>query len=120
MPRGDRTGPMGQGPRTGRAAGYCAGNDRPGSAQAGPGMGFGRGGWAGRRWGMQFGRPRGRTRGFGGWWGGPGAWNADPWGPPTAPEVEMADLTDQANWLQEQLDAVRARINELGLDKAEA
>ncbi|NIW15542.1 MAG: hypothetical protein GWN31_16790, partial [Candidatus Thorarchaeota archaeon] len=30
MPRGDRTGPWGLGPRTGRAAGYCAGYPVPG------------------------------------------------------------------------------------------
>jgi len=28
MPRGDGTGPKGTGPRTGRGAGYCAGNAR--------------------------------------------------------------------------------------------
>lgn len=120
MPRGDRTGPMGQGPRTGRAAGYCAGHDRPGSAQPGPGMGFARGGWAGRRWSMQYGWPSRRGRGFGGWWGAPGAFAAGPWVPPTAPEVEMADLIDQANWLQEQLDGVKARMDELGLDQVES
>jgi uncharacterized protein DUF5320 len=27
MPHGDRTGPMGQGPKTGRAMGYCSGSD---------------------------------------------------------------------------------------------
>ncbi|MCF7946089.1 MAG: DUF5320 domain-containing protein, partial [Spirochaetia bacterium] len=27
MPRGDRTGPDGMGPRTGRALGYCSGYD---------------------------------------------------------------------------------------------
>jgi len=30
LPRGDRTGPEGLGPMTGRAAGYCAGFNRPG------------------------------------------------------------------------------------------
>jgi hypothetical protein len=30
MPRGDGTGPMGLGPMTGRAAGYCAGYPTPG------------------------------------------------------------------------------------------
>lgn len=30
MPRGDRTGPFGEGPMTGRAAGYCGGYDDPG------------------------------------------------------------------------------------------
>lgn len=32
MPRGDRTGPWGNGPKTGRAAGYCAGSPVPGYA----------------------------------------------------------------------------------------
>ena len=44
MPRGDRTGPDGRGTMTGRARGYCAGNDRPGYAEPGfRGRGFGRG-----------------------------------------------------------------------------
>lgn len=30
MPRGDGTGPLGSGPRTGRGAGYCAGYPMPG------------------------------------------------------------------------------------------
>jgi hypothetical protein len=32
MPRGDRTGPMGMGARTGRKAGYCSGFGVPGYA----------------------------------------------------------------------------------------
>jgi len=35
MPRGDGSGPDGFGPMTGRGAGYCAGYDRPGYANAG-------------------------------------------------------------------------------------
>ncbi|MEA1871201.1 MAG: DUF5320 family protein, partial [Candidatus Bipolaricaulota bacterium] len=30
MPRGDRTGPGGMGPMTGRGAGYCSGSAAPG------------------------------------------------------------------------------------------
>jgi len=30
MPRGDRTGPDGRGPMTGRGAGYCSGSTTPG------------------------------------------------------------------------------------------
>ncbi len=37
MPRGDGTGPMGQGPMTGRGLGYCAGYPHPGF---GRGRGF--------------------------------------------------------------------------------
>ena len=53
MPGGDRTGPNGQGPMTGRKAGFCAGNDQPGYAQPGRrGGGFFRGGRGrgGRGW----------------------------------------------------------------------
>ena len=46
MPGGDRTGPMGLGPMTGRAAGYCAGYPVPGFMNAVGGRGFG--GWGGR------------------------------------------------------------------------
>ncbi len=53
MPGGNGTGPMGMGPMTGRAAGFCAGFERPGFANRmsgrGFGMGFARGGGFGRR-----------------------------------------------------------------------
>ena len=59
MPRGDGTGPAGQGPATGRGAGYCAGTDQPGYTTAGYGFGRGRarrnawcqGGWGQAGWG---------------------------------------------------------------------
>ena len=47
MPRGNRTGPRGFGPRTGRGLGYCAGYSTPGYTK-GSGMGLGRG--QGRSW----------------------------------------------------------------------
>jgi len=66
MPWGDRTGPMGLGPMTGRAVGYYAGYPMPGYANTGtPGrgdraLGRGRGpGFRGRGRGL-----RGRGRGF--------------------------------------------------------
>ncbi len=49
MPRGDRTGPNGAGPMTGRGAGFCAGFGMPGfmnpgcKSFSGPGFGRGRG-----------------------------------------------------------------------------
>ena len=56
MPAGDRTGPEGRGPRTGRAMGYCSGNDRPGYMEPGfRGRGFGRGRGANRGFGRGFG-----------------------------------------------------------------
>ncbi len=62
MPRGDKTGPEGKGPMTGRGAGQCAGNgsnvDNP-VAGTGNGRGLGRGA-AGRGQGQ--GRGLGRNR----------------------------------------------------------
>ena len=43
MPRGDGTGPMGMGPLTGRAFGFCAGFRTPGFVNPGTGAGLGRG-----------------------------------------------------------------------------
>lgn len=52
MPRGDRTGPMGMGPLTGRGAGFCAGSRGPlfgrffrGGYGRGAGFGGGGRGW---------------------------------------------------------------------------
>jgi hypothetical protein len=98
MPRGDRTGPLGAGPRTGRGMGYCAGYSWPGYANQTPGFrslySFGSGG-AGRGW-----RHRFFTSGIPGWV------------PPT-PEQETADLKAQADRLKAQLDAIQKRIDEL-------
>jgi len=62
MPSGDRTGPEGYGPRTGRRLGYCSGYDSPGFTKGIPrgGRGFGRG--PGRGFGRGFGWGRGRRR----------------------------------------------------------
>ena len=64
MPAGDGTGPMGMGPITGRAMGYCSGFQAPGFANAGFGRGFagrgavpfGRGG-RNRFWARSTGQP---------------------------------------------------------------
>ena len=53
MPGGDRTGPWGAGPMTGRGVGICAGYDMPGYMNPA----FGRG--SGRGWGRGFGRGSG-------------------------------------------------------------
>ena len=39
MPRGERTGPSGEGRLSGRGLGYCAGYSSPGCARSGPGFG---------------------------------------------------------------------------------
>ena len=54
MPGGDRTGPLGMGPRTGRALGYCAGFGIPGYANPALGRGYGMGFGHGRGWRNRF------------------------------------------------------------------
>lgn len=76
MPFGDGTGPMGLGPMTGRAAGFCAGFGMPGYANplVGYPYGYPRLAPVWPRWGWGFGR--GWGRGFGrGWW----RWRWYPW-----------------------------------------
>ena len=111
MPGGNGTGPMGMGPMTGRAAGFCAGFGVPGYANpvAGRGRAFGRG------------RGFGHGRCFG--WAGRGyAGGAMPFGSPYAPmpapvppspEQEMSALRAQAEYLDSALAEIRARLAEL-------
>lgn len=55
MPRGDKTGPKGAGSKTGRALGYCVGNNQAGFKNNT--IGFGRG--------NRYGNGNGRGMGFG-------------------------------------------------------
>jgi hypothetical protein len=123
MPRGDRTGPGGMGPMTGRRAGYCAGYDVPGYANPAPGFGYGQGWWRGRGrpWGFGWGgggfgwRHRFYATGLPGWAREPypygPAWDVPP--PPTK-EQELESLQQEAEWLKSQLDAINRRVEELG------
>ena len=119
MPGGDRTGPVGAGPRTGRAAGFCAGYDVPGYMNPVPGRGFGFGrgrgggwgrGWRHRHWFYATGMP-GWARG-GQWapWGAPGLFPAA--SQPTA-EQETEYLKGQADWLKSELETINKRLEEL-------
>jgi hypothetical protein len=108
MPRGDRTGPVGMGPRSGRVAGYCAGFDVPGYASAGLGRGRGRGfGQWGGGGGRGFG---GRWRGFA--WGGPPGWT--PWEQASGFDagMERQVLKSQADALRVHLQALESRLAE--------
>lgn len=119
MPRGDRTGPTGQGPITGRAAGYCAGYPTPGYANLNPGGGR-RMGW--RRGGMGFGGGRGFGRGMAPL-DAPMPAQAYPYPaypPPAAnSEIECDFLKSQQQALQQQLDAVKQRLDELSTQQEE-
>jgi hypothetical protein len=110
MPGGDRTGPAGLGPMTGRGAGYCAGYPVPGYMNPVPGggrwYGFGRGRGGGRGWGRGFGR------GFAGYW------YANPYPNPfypagVAPKQEAEMLKEQARAMREEIEAIDERIKEL-------
>lgn len=109
MPRGDRTGPMGAGPMTGRAAGYCAGYSAPGFMSPGAGQGWGRG--RGRGFGMGMGWGRGSGYPFAAY-----SFPA-PYGAPAAPQNEVDLLKSQAKYLQESLESINERIAGLEAEK---
>ncbi len=120
MPRGDRTGPMGMGPMTGRGAGYCSGAGVPGymNPSAGGGAGWGRGRGFGR--GMGRGWGRGGGWGYGMAWGGGGpvpGYGFPAYGSGTpvqpSPEQEMEILRGQARHFEEGLEEIRKRIQAL-------
>lgn len=107
MPGFDGQGPMGAGPMTGGARGYCnpayAGYDR--SLGYGRGMGRGRGAGTGYGYGMG----RGFRRGYGRM--------AAPYAPAMAPAYrpadELSELRQQADAVQNTLKAINSRIAEL-------
>ena len=115
MPRGDRTGPEGMGPMTGRGMGYCAGYDAPGYMH--PGYGRGQGFGYGRGYGRGF---RGGRRGwrhahYGGpmAYGYPPAWDVPPVAPRWTADDEITALKQQSEMLQNALTDISRRIEEL-------
>ena len=98
MPRGDRTGPRGQGPRTGRGLGYCAGYD-------GPGFVGGRPCGLGRRFG------RGPRRGFRPEPRRPVRYR-EPYREPSR-EEETDILREEKEALKREMEDVRKRLREL-------
>lgn len=116
MPAGNRTGPNGMGPMTGRGAGYCAGYGSPGYVSPGAGRGLGRGGGFGPGRGGGYGAGRGRRLGFyatgaPGWiryGANPGVQPPDP-----GPEFTKQALQNQADALTSELELVRKRLDEL-------
>ncbi len=117
MPGGDRTGPLGRGPRTGRGAGHCVGMSQPGFMNRTPGRGLG------IRCGG--GRGFGGARGFGGGRGwrhrfyatGRPVWME--FGLDDSPSknlpsaVEADDLKNRAELLQSELNLIHSRLDEI-------
>jgi len=125
MPRGDHTGPLGQGPQTGRAAGYCAGYDMPGYMNPMPGRGFwgrGRGGGGGRGWRNRF-YATGLTGWQRGWPGGGWLWN-EPYpaaygAPLPTPEQQVSTLQADLRCLEQAAEQLRRRIDEFSAAEGE-
>ena len=110
MPAGDRTGPWGAGPRTGRGFGFCSGYDAPGYAYPAAGMGRGRG-FGG---GFGFGRGPGRGRRFHRpWTWGFRDYPVPPVAPAFAPGEEKAALAEEAAVLEAELGRIKERLTEL-------
>jgi hypothetical protein len=124
MPRGDRTGPTGMGPMTGRGAGYCAGYGAPGFMNPN----YGRGG-------MGYGA-RGRGRGWRHWYHATGltAWQRGAaglpagggfvpapyggefpsgYGPGYSRDEELRMLREHVQGMEGGLEAARERLAEL-------
>ncbi len=115
MPRGDRRGPNGMGPMTGRGAGFCSGSNAPGymsGAVGGYGMGVGRG-FGGRHNG--FGAGYGAGRGYG--------MAAVPYAVPMAPvagyskEAETGYIENEVSFLKEQLKTLEGRLSDMQDDE---
>jgi len=117
MPGGDRTGPAGMGPMTGRAAGYCAGYPVPGFMNPVPGLGVG--GWGrggGRGWRNLY-----HATGLTGWqraglgipaFGAPSAPQAFSFAPGMTKEQELEMLKGQAGYFEDALEGIRKRIED--------
>ena len=130
MPGGDGTGPGGLGPMTGSAAGFCAGYPVPGYANPVGGRGMGMG-W-GRGRGGGFGRGFGRSRaGYGlpaygsavnpyayGSAVNPYAYGSAPFAPGLTAQQELDGLKGQAEYLEDSLDGIKKRIEELESQKS--
>lgn len=114
MPGGDRTGPAGSGPMTGRAAGFCAGYQAPGYMSPVGGGGFwGRGGGRGGR-GR---RNQFYATGMTGWQRAAMGYPAYGYGGPTGPTMsraqELETLKGQAEYFEGALEDIKKRLDEL-------
>jgi len=116
MPKGNKTGPSGLGPRTGRELGYCGGYSTPGYTK-GPGMGRGRGYGGGRGWGR------------GGWSRGRRFYpepyyqaqdsargpitGVSPWFTVHTPEEEVKYLEETLSGMKKEIESIEKRLDEL-------
>ena len=105
MPGRNGTGPVGTGPMTGRAMGFCVGTRVAGYANPIAGRGCGMG-WGG-------GRGMGRGRGFGrgiAWSGAAGQYQAPQ---NLTADEELESLKGQARYFEDSLEKIKGRLEEL-------
>jgi len=118
MPGFDGSGPRGMGPRTGGGRGFCSPDAGIANTyRLGVYRGIGRGG-------VPWGGGRGRAWGGGAGWGGYGpapAYIAGGYGSPAQPDPqqELGFLKNQAAAMEQDLDWIRQRIEELQAAKKE-
>jgi len=123
MPGGDRTGPTGNGPLSGRGMGYCKGYDVPGYMNPGVNQGFGRGRRFGRgmgrgnRWGFYATGQPGWARGYNNEINEPVGFRNQPAPNQMNEQNEIRYLKDQAKTLKKMLDDVNSQISELKMTK---
>jgi hypothetical protein len=106
---------------TGRVAGFCAGYSVPGYMNPVGGRGYGGwgrgGGWGRRNWYYATGLPGWARAGYGlPAWGGavnPYAYGGIPVAPGLSAQQEIDALKGQAEYLEDSLDGIRKRIEEL-------
>ncbi|MEA1910490.1 MAG: DUF5320 domain-containing protein [Spirochaetota bacterium] len=122
MPRGDRRGPNGMGPMTGRGAGFCSGSNAPGYMNTGAvggygqGLGAGRGfggGFHGGAYGNAYGRGMGRAQGLGGGIGFQTPYVA----PVYSKETEKGYIENEVSFLKDQLKALEGRLSDMKEDE---
>ncbi|NMB98653.1 MAG: DUF5320 domain-containing protein [Thermoanaerobaculaceae bacterium] len=124
MPYGDRRGPVGLGPRSGRGLGYCSGYDSPGYTKGIPrmgGIGRGKGFYSygmGRSFGC-FGRGRGWRNMF--YATGLPGWARFYDFPNTEQNLPNEEdfLSNQVSFLEEQLKSAKRRLDEIKNEKEE-
>lgn len=103
MPFGDGTGPLGQGPRTGRGWGFCSGYPCPGYLNSGV-----------RGWGRRFGYGWRRGRGRG--WSIP--WQI-PWQGSQDIEEEKEALNEELKILKDEMKTIEKRLKELEVQEGQ-
>lgn len=119
MPGGDGTGPVGRGPMTGRAMGYCTEHSNPGYLNPVYGRGFD------GSWGRGFGRGYWRCgRRF--WWRRyrNSYYSSQPYDidlyPRPSKDEEKIYLEEMVKNLEDEIKAIKDRIQELSKEKKES